>query len=353
MYRVRFAELGIKDESLLKVAENVLKSGEFIGGHVVDMFADEWAACCNTKYCVPTSSGSAALTTTLNLLFDKGSFVLVPAMSFAATVFSVVHAGLIPVYVDVLPNGLMNLDKAREAAGKFDVAGIIPVHLYGQWQRIPSDLLDNYIVVEDACQVHGGFMSLQGAAACFSFYPSKNLGGAGDSGAVVTNKKWLAERIYRYNNYGDPKGEKYRHTVVGVNERMDAIQAAILSYKLSSLEASNEARAHVADMYESFGVTSIACGTCVWHLYPILVSEPAVFAKKFDEVGIDVGRHYPYVLSDIVDGTIYGDVEVARNIARHVLTLPIGPHLDTDDVIRVVNELKSFAVFEDNIWRLR
>jgi dTDP-4-amino-4,6-dideoxygalactose transaminase len=186
--KVKFAELGIQDDAALADVEVVLKSGRFIGGMYLEEFAEKWAKFCGAKHCVPVASGSAALTASIKALVPPSGAVLLPALSFAATAFSVIEAGCEPIYVDVRPDGLMNLDVAEEAVHRMHISCVLPVHLYGQLLEIEYDsALYNTIVIEDACQAHGVF-KLWGDAGCFSFYPSKNLGAAGDAGAVVTNR---------------------------------------------------------------------------------------------------------------------------------------------------------------------
>jgi len=363
--KVKFAELGITDPDVWEEVKTVLESGRFIGGPLLKEFAGKWADICGAKYCVPTASGSAALVQVIKgqRIGQRENVVLVPAYSFAATVLSVMEAGCKPLYVDVLPNGLMDLVQARELCDNVHVDMVLTVHLYGQYLETDAGWIaqsDNPYVslIEDACQAHGVVDCVQGAAACFSFYPSKNLGAAGDAGAVVTNHKVLNDYVAASINYGDPVGKKYVHTYPGTNARMDAIQAAVLLVKLGQFYEDQAKRDHIAHRYTNGGIRSIATmRPTSWHLYPVLVHNRKVVMDRFREVTIEVGNHYPYVLPDIVDGAVRGDIKNARFLSKHVLTLPIGPHMDDNDADYVIEQFHDLLEPEELdgrlVWRLK
>lgn len=359
--KVKFADLrlqGLVYSEVMAELSTVLTSGRFIGGPWLDEFAERWARFCGTKYCVPTASGSSALTAAIMTLVPEDGTVLLPALSFAATAFSVVEAGCRPVYVDVCPNGLMNLDLAREACQNLKPDCIIPVHLYGQLVELEVDMFDT-IVIEDACQAHGAFRGLKGDAACFSFYPSKNLGAAGDAGAVVTNSKATANGIATYINYGDPPGSKYAHTSIGTNARMDAMQAAILCVKLDRFWKSQVRRKTIAEAYTNAGIQGIVSQRpSSWHVYPVLVSDRSKFLEGMSKADIECGVHYPYTLPSIVaDGAVYGGLDEAEFIAKHVVALPIGPHMDSQQATYVADTFHNLVtedVVDDKVvWRVK
>lgn len=350
---IKFADLSIQDPELEQDIHKVLVSGQFINGPFLKKFEEAWASYCGTRYCVGVASGSAALTAALKALDIKaGGLVAIPMLSFAATLFSVLEAGLVPVFVEVDSNGLMNQDILLDSGIEVDV--IMPVHLYGQVLHIKDELL-GCTVVEDACQAHGAFASLQGMLAAFSFYPSKNLGAAGDAGAVVTNSETFNRFIRAYINYGDYPGEKYVHSEIGTNARMDELQAAILLHKLSRLDAHNAVRRSVAMYYSENGIYSYATvRPNVWHLYPILVDKPSEFRNRMMVVDIETGRHLPYVLQDLYNGgAVLGNSDIARRIAEHVVTLPIGPHIDSYAQEKVIAAVKTIAEYDGNMWRLK
>lgn len=356
--KVKIADLGISDPDVLDEVRTVLESGRYIGGPLLEEFAWKWAEMCGAEFCVPTASGSAALTSIMKAVLSPGNLVLLPALSFAASVFSVIETGCKPMYVDVTPNGLMDLDMVIRLSDEMSRPfAIMPVHLYGQYLELGDEILNcGGIIIEDACQAHGVF-ELQGHAAAFSFYPSKNLGAAGDAGAIVTNAKSVRDYVGTYINYGDPPNRKYAHIMLGTNARMDAIQAAVLLVKLGHFYEDQVRREDVARGYERGGIKSIATTRPTsWHQFPVLIDKRDEFVEAMREVGIEVGIHYPYVLPDIVDGS-HTSIDNARLIANHVVALPIGPHMRRDDTEYVIEQFHDLVEFGEldgkELWRLK
>lgn len=360
MRRIRFAQLNMINPKMVESIVDVLDSGVFVNGPHGDRFANEWAYKCGAGYGVLTSNGSAAIRAALAAIKQpEHKYVIMPALSFAATAAAVHHSGLIPVYCDVTDNGLMDWDVCRtylHNLGK-SVAAVMPVHLYGQILDAPHDILQLSMLIEDACQAHGVYAMAprSGSLACFSFYPSKNLGAAGDAGAVVTNIAAFARAMEAFINYGDYPGEKYVHSMIGDNLRCDEIQAAILSRQLDKLDANNAKRKTQAQVYHVSGVVSIATAEFnAWHLYPILVAEPDRLRAILSVKGIETGRHYPYILPQVVKGFMDYKAEHAEHIARHVITLPIGPHMNDDDAAYVASILMGVArLGADGLWELK
>lgn len=357
---VRFADLCHDDPELHQVVIDVLKSGQFIFGNWVEKFSIRWAEYCNAKYCIPCASGSAALTAALKATkLPKNALVVVPAMSFAATTFSVYEAGYKPIYVDVDKQGLLNLDLAIEAIKATGARAVLPVHLFGRVMDLEALKQYDVMVIEDACQAHGAIDKMQSLAAGFSFYPAKNLGACGDAGAIITNFEEVADYCWQYISYGDRKGKKYDHQIRGTNARMDNIQAAILCHKLPNLVADNNRRAlNAMDYSIQWGIESI-CGK-VWgnswvvHQYPILAEDPVELGKALKARGIDTGVHYPYTLPGIDSmGIVYKDIPVANYLAKHLLSLPVAQHLGRDDIQYVAYVLKEEAFLNPNgEWEL-
>lgn len=346
---VKFAELGITDTNTLRDVTNILKSGQFIYGKYNNQFNDVFAGHIGAEYyAVGVASGSAALIASLRLLL-KGAVrrkVVVPELSFAATLFSVIEANASPVYCRVDEYGLMDWDHCRELLNDPGISIIIPVHLYGQDCNVPDDILDKVHVIEDACQAHG-VIKPKGIAVCYSFYPSKNIGAAGDAGAVVSADENFIRNLKRYINYGDLPGvEKYHHSIVGNNMRMDEIQAAVLVNKLKVSPAHVATqRGQQAAIYREQGVISFTRHeNNAYHLYPVLVEDRYTVARLLREKGIDTGIHYPYALQELPPDNRSDLSYHARNISRHELSLPIGAHLSNADiryVCQVLAELKE------------
>jgi len=290
---IKFADTRITDSDIHDAIIEVLNSGNFINGPYATMFEEEFAKLCNARHCAAVNSGSAALTLTLREAkrhMDQ-PYVIVPSLSFAATSFSVMEAGFTPMYCNVTSSGLMDMDHCEylleENEGK--IAAVIPVHMYGQLLTLDLSLLQSgALIIEDACQAVGEFTKLQGDIACFSFYPSKTLGAAGDAGAVVTSSNSVYRAVKALSNYGDYPGEKYVHSVFGSNQRISELQAAILVHKLKyDHNTAMVVRRHIASVYSEHDLHTFAVNPSSWYLYPILVDKPDEFIRfSAEEYGI-------------------------------------------------------------------
>ena len=372
--KVKFADLGVTDEQAIERVVKVMRSGKFILGPECEEFAEKWAFACGAKYCIPVASGSAAIIATLRAykyLDCAEGIMILPALSFAATAFSTRESGMQIAYCDVKPNGLLDQEKCLELISVLKEAfcGIVPVWLYGQVEPISKTLRDKCrVIVEDACQAHGAVRHLQGDAACFSFYPAKNLGSIGDAGAVVTNDEKVRDRVFAYANYGDGPGEKYRHHFQATNVRMDALHAAYLNALMDkdTLYTNNLRRRLVAETYIDAGVRSFANEVApglpnVYHQFPVLVNleQRERLIGKLKERGIETGVHYPYVLPAVVSGYCSDKYPVASYISKHELSLPIGPHMGATDasyvasVLMEVAELRPDSPSGIEIWCLK
>ena len=364
--KVKFAEVRITDELTHAAIADILRTGKFINGFWVQQFEDLFGECREDHHVAAVASGSAALTVTLRV-FGKANagFVIIPEYSFAATMFSVIEAGYIPIFTEVDSTGLMDIDMLRDKLNTLApalIAAIVPVHLYGQRLELPTDILENYVVIEDAAQAHGVAFPIQGVAACFSFYPSKNLGAGGDAGAVVTSSKEAADKIRAYVNYGNGPGDsKYSHFNHGSNMRMDEIQAAILSIKLKFKTMGVEVmkRQIRAVKYASNGVDTLATvEPNALHLYPVMFRDAPAAVSRFNAAGIEVGRHYPYTLPDIYRGKNKYEPSVhATNLAKFGVSLPMGSHLEFNDIeyvnhfLSVNYDLKTFHNVNMYDWK--
>jgi dTDP-3-amino-3,4,6-trideoxy-alpha-D-glucose transaminase len=307
---IPFVALGRQHAALgdeLRAAfDRVLGADAFILGGEVEAFESEFAGYCEASECVGVASGTAALALSLIAAgIGPGDEVLLPGHTFIATALGVLHAGATPVFCDVRRDtGLIDPDAAAALVGA-RTAAVIAVHLYGQACEMEAiDALaarHGLFVLEDAAQAHGATCdgrragSLGGAAA-FSFYPSKNLGALGDGGAVCTGDAQLAGRVRELRDLGQRgKGE---HVVVGYNERLDGLQAALLRVKLPHLEAWNAARRARAErlregLPDELVVLGERPGTpCVYHLFPVRHPARDRLAELLRAEGIRVGLHY-------------------------------------------------------------
>ena len=335
--------------------QRVLDAGRYIGGPEVAAFEEEYADYCEAKHCVGVANGLDALHLALRAAeIGPGDEVIVPSNTFIATWLAVSLVGATPVPVEPDPR-THNLDPAGlEAALSARTRAIIPTHLYGQ----PADLNPilrlalerKLLVIEDAAQAHGaGYagrrIGSHGDLVCWSFYPGKNLGALGDGGAVTTNDAELAKRIRALANYGSTT--KYVSPVRGVNSRLDPIQAAILRVKLKRLDDWNNRRRELAGYYlealEDRGIglpAVISQAEPVWHLFVIQHPQRDELQRKLASAGIETLIHYPippHLQGAYADsGYPAGSLPIAEKLASTVLSLPIGPHLSTQDAQQVV-----------------
>jgi dTDP-3-amino-3,4,6-trideoxy-alpha-D-glucose transaminase len=286
--------------------ERVVAADAFILGGEVVAFERDFAGYCEAEECVGVASGTAALTLALIAAgIGPGNQVVVPGHTFIASALAVLHAGATPVFCDVQRDtGLMDPESAEAVVGP-RTAAIVPVHLYGQMcdmGRINAlAKRHNLFVLEDAAQAHGATCDGRragslGHAAAFSFYPSKNLGALGDGGAVCTSDPALAARVRELRHLGQRgKGE---HAVVGYNERLDGLQAALLRVKLPHLDGCNAARrTHAANLCDGLPAELLVLGErsgtpCVYHLFPVRHPARDRLAELLRAEGIQVGLHY-------------------------------------------------------------
>src|SRR5438093_10443542 len=352
--------------------ERVLVSGRYIGGPEVEGLEREFAQFCGVPHAVAVASGTDALRFALMTAgVGAGSEVITSPLSFIATTEAVTQAGARPVFVDVEPDSL-TLDPARLAAAlTAKTKAIVPVHLYGQTADMAPILAlareRGLAVIEDACQAHGaqyrGSAGAPGRAAgaladagCFSFYPTKNLGGCGEGGMVTTASAEMAERVRRLRDHG--QSEKYVHAEEGYNGRLDALQAAILRVKLERLPGWNARRRALAALYSErlreMGLAGTALrlpvekpwGTHVYHLYTVGVVGGARDRVRAEllEKDIETGIHYPiplhlqacYASMELREGSF----PVAEGAAREVLSLPLFPEMTDAQVERVCEALR-------------
>ena len=341
----------------------VMESGWFIAGEELAAFESEFADLCGARHCVGVGNGLDALHLILRAYgIGAGDEVLVPANTFIATWLAVTYAGAVPVPVE--PDArTFNLDPARvEESITPRTKAVMPVHLYGQCADMDAikevAAARGLRVIEDAAQAHGALYRGRlagslGDAAGFSFYPGKNLGAAGDAGAVVTNDAGLAEDVRRLRNYGS--SVKYQHEERGFNSRLDELQAALLRARLAKLEEWNGRRKRVAEKYmrELEGAPDLTLpfvpewADPVWHLFVVRHPRREALREHLAAAGVGTLIHYPlppHMQGAYADmGLSKGSFPISERMAEDVLSLPMGPHLSDEEVDYIVSQVCSFA----------
>lgn len=348
--------------ALIAAAEEVIDSGWYLNGSQLTAFEEAFSRFTGATFCIGVGNGLDALTLILKAMkqlngWEDRDEVLVPAFTFIATAQAVSRAGLVPVFVDVNNDYLMNPDKVAEKCGARTRA-MIPVHLYGKMANMPAlkELArqKGLKVVEDAAQAQGACEGLMRAGNCgnaagFSFYPGKNLGALGDGGAVTTNDKELAKLVRTLANYGAEK--KYHHDYMGLNSRLDEIQAASLKVRLARLDSDNSRRKEIAAIYGqklkhpeiSIPYDGDTSGS-IFHIYPIRTPHREKLQRHLAAHGIETLIHYPII---VPQQKAYGlcsdeDFPMSKAAANEELSLPIGPTLTDEEVHYIVNTINSF-----------
>jgi dTDP-4-amino-4,6-dideoxygalactose transaminase len=351
----------LHDEINLAIA-NVVKSNNFVLGEYLSTFERHYAAYHQVRYCVGVANGLDAIYLSLKALgIQKGDEVIVPSNTYIATWLAVERAGATIVPIEPNENtcnlDVFKLEKTLTAKTKC----IIPVHLFGQACQMDEimRIAKKYslFVVEDNAQAHGamcgsGRTGSFGDANATSFYPTKNLGAWGDGGAITLSDEKVYTKICALRNYGSSK--RYFNEVLGVNSRLDEIQAAILSVKLKYLDSWIEQRKSIASMYSNLlnGVgdlvlPSIAEGsTHVFHIFPVRSSHRDPLQNHLTSKGIGTIVHYPLPphLQKAFSYLGYekGDFPIAEKMADTSLSLPIWPGLSEEQIEFIADSIKSF-----------
>lgn len=350
----------LKDE-LDTAYHRVMESGWYILGEEVDAFEKEFAAYCGTKYCVGVGNGLEALHLILRGYgIGENDEVIVPANTYIATWLAISYAGATPVPVEPDPK-TYNLDPNRiEGAITARTKAILPVHLYGQ----PADMdpinaiaqKHGLFVIEDAAQAQGGKYKGKktgslGHAAGFSFYPGKNLGALGDAGAVVSSDENLINKVRLLRNYGSRV--KYSNDIKGYNSRLDEMQAAFLRVKLKHLDEWNDRRKIIAAQYlqqlkspKLILPHQMDGAEAIWHIFPIRCDQRNALQANLAEKGIGTLIHYPFpphLANAYAEMNFHeGSFPISEEIARTILSIPMGPHLDEESVNRISSIINAF-----------
>ncbi|MBI2612489.1 DegT/DnrJ/EryC1/StrS family aminotransferase [Candidatus Kaiserbacteria bacterium] len=366
MDRVPFFDLkrqhvDLRNELALAI-EAVMQKSAFSGGEFVDVFEKEFAAYCGANYARGVGSGTAALHLALLALgVGPGDEVIVPSHTFIASAWGISYVGAKPVFVDCTPLTWEIDPTAVEAAVTEKTRAIIGVHLYGvpcdvrALQKIAEE--HDLFLVEDCAQAHGALyrdtkVGTIGDIGCFSFYPSKNLGAVGEAGAVVTSDANVAEKVKMFRSHGEK--EKYVHEMVGYNERLDGIQAAVLSVKLKHLDTWNTRKAEIVNKYRD-GIRNPAVAlqtipegvTPAYHLFVITTENRKAFVEHMRSLGIDTSMHYPtpcHLQKAYVSlGYTRGDFPHTEYVADHCVSLPLFPEMTEDEIGRVIEAVNLYA----------
>ena len=362
MDRVPYLDLQAQYDSIrtevLTVLEEICESSSFAQGPATSNLEAEFAAYCGVNHCVSLNSGTSALHLALRSLdVGPGDEVVTSPMTFIATAWAISYVGATPVFVDIDPvRRTLNPDKL-EAAITPRTKAIIPVHLYGmpaEMDRINAIAERHGLsVIEDAAQAHGAKyrgkrVGQFGQIACFSFYPSKNLGAYGEGGALITNDVSIAQRARSLRDHA--QSQKYLHDEIGYNYRMDSFQGAVLSIKLKHLDEWNAARSDCARHYTELLKDSsyklpahISDSACVWHCYVIETPERDRVRSALQDVGIQSAVHYPVPIhlqkAYAHLGYRSGDLPVTEALCERCLSLPIYPELSKEKISRVASVL--------------
>lgn len=348
-------------EELAPQLQDILQRAAFIGGKEVELFEQQYADFLGARHCIGVGNGTDALELALlGAGVRPGLEVIVPANTFIASVEAVVRMGAVPVLADVDEEYLL-LDPEsvrRRVTGR--TAAILPVHLFGQVapvERLAAIAEQcGAVIVEDAAQAQGASRfgrsaGTLGRIAATSFYPGKNLGAAGDAGAVITDDDGAARLVRLLAAHGSER--KYEHEVMGFNSRLDTIQAAVLLAKLKRLREWNEQRSRAAARYRTLladvdGVRlpgSAPGNSDVWHLFVVRIEDRDRVAADMQRSGVSTGVHYPVPVHRTEAwrklGFESGSFPVAEAASRQILSLPIFPHITVSQQQHVVESLRS------------
>ncbi len=348
--------------------KKVMNAGDFILGSEVKGFEQDFASFCNGKFALGVNSGTDALFLSLiSLGIGAGDEVICPVYTYIATALSISYTGAKPVFVDIEERTYNINPKMIGKKITKKTKAIIVVHLYGQ----PANMAEikriakvhKLKVIEDAAQAHGAAIKnnknqwqkvgVIGDIGCFSFYPTKNLGGCGDGGLILTDNKKIYEKLHMLRDQGRKGKNRYLHFVIGYNSRLDSLQAVILREKLKKLEAWNDSRRKSAHLYSKLlrdceqilMPLEMENYKHVFHIYPVLLKKRDRVQKKLAAKNISTGivYHMPLHLQTAYKDLGYkkGDFPVAESVSEKILCLPMHSNLSRKQVEYVADSLKQ------------
>ena len=352
-------------QELKDACARVIDSGWYIMGSELAEFENEFASYCGVTHAIGVANGLDALILVLRAWKELGKLqagdeVIVQANTYIASILAITANDLVPVLVEPDPHSY-NLDPEHvRAAITSKSRAILPVHLYGQLSPMPELLAianeHQLLVLEDCAQAHGAELGGRragnwGHAAGFSFYPGKNLGALGDAGAVTTNDNELAQTVRALRNYGSHK--KYENLYVGINSRLDEIQAAMLRVKLRYLEADTQRRQIIAAKYCS-SIKNIAIQlpqikeplSHVWHLFVVQTPQRDELQRYLSDAGIQTLIHYPIPPHKQQAYSEWNQLSLPMTelIHQRVLSLPMDPTMSDEDIAKVIDVVNGFQV---------
>ena len=363
---MRFLDIYNQDKNIInKIVKDFkknIKKGDFILGNEVKNFENKFASFCGAKYAVGCANGTDAITIALKALnLPKNSEVIIPAMTFCATAFAIINANLKPVLVDIdYLKPTISINKIKKKINS-KTKVIMPVHLYGSSADLQSikKLINNknIKIIDDCAQSHGAYddsikikkkIGSTTDASCFSFYPGKNLGAYGDAGIITTNNSKYYNKMKKIRNLGSEK--KFIHDCIGMNSRLDTIQATILSKKLSMLNVINKNKKKIAEFYKknisNKKITKLLYSkSCVYHQYVILVKDRSKLIKTLSKNYIPYGLHYPYPINklDALKKMFKNEkFPNAERLGEECVSLPVDPNLSIANLKKITKVLNSF-----------
>lgn len=358
-FRAESEELRAKE---LDAVKRVLHSGWYILGGELSQFEEKWAGVCGTNYAIGVGNGMDAIEIGLRSLgIGPGDEVITTPMTAFATVLAILRAGATPVLADINPKtALLDIASVARCISRRTKA-ILLVHLYGQLRdmRAWKNFCENHrvLLLEDCAQAHlakseEGFAGSVGVFGAYSFYPTKNLGAMGDAGALVTNNKALAEQAKKIRNYG--QSERYHHPEIGMNSRMDEIQAALLDVRLGWLEEFTNSRKKIAKSYyqkiKNHKIqlldTPEDSDSHVYHLFVVLCECREILASHLFSLGIHSFSHYPIPIH--LQSSCLGikidpmGLSNAESHAERCLSIPCHPQMSSQDIKAVIDAINIF-----------
>jgi dTDP-4-amino-4,6-dideoxygalactose transaminase len=362
----------IKTE-ILSATQKVYEKGRFILGEEVSAFEKEFSQYCGVRHGVGVGSGTDALYLALKAAgIGEEDEVVTVANSFVATALAISFTGAKPIFIDIDPKTytmdpnslelLLKREKIKKSGQK--IRAVVPVHLYGHPADMDSilDIANRYglLVIEDACQAHGAKYGRRkvgsfGAMGCFSFYPTKNLGGYGDGGMVVTDHHKYDQKLRLLRCYGERK--KYQHILKGHNSRLDEIQAAILRVKLKHLDQWNGARRKKAELYtKMLSPSGVVCPSerkgvrHVYHLYTIETGKRDTLQTFLKKKGVETLIHYPIPIPFQRAYRELGyrrrDLPLTNRWSHKILSLPFFPEMEESEMEEVAEGIRCFMTSE-------
>ena len=360
---IKFLDIYKQDKklhfSILKNFKKIFRKGDFILGNDVSNFEKNFSKFCNSKFSIGCANGTDALTIALkSLKLKKDSEVIIPAMTYCSTAFSIINANLKPVLVDTefMRSTLSVPHLKKKINNKTKV--IMPVHLYGSVININEikKLIKgkNIYIIDDCAQAHGAkddYGNKVGSLAdisTFSLYPGKNLGAYGDAGVITTNNQKFYTTIKKLRNLGSEI--KFKHDLVGMNSRLDSLQAIILNHKLKQLYKLNSKRRKIAFEYDN-KITNQKIQKLkyskfsIYHQYVLIVKRRNELIKHLKKAKIQYGFHYPFAIHQLDALKKYFKKEKFPNsemLAKYGISIPIDPNLSKKEVNYIISQLNSF-----------